>query len=72
MITKSMWEEFLFVLKWQKEHYNEFIQDKDVMLYFLLCLLPILSVISILLDLLLLPFEIGYYFFKKWIRSDIK
>lgn len=69
MITKSIWEDCLFDLKWQKEHCSRYSKKDDAILYFSLCVLPLISVIFILIDLLLLPFEIGFYFFEKWLKN---
>lgn len=69
MITKSIWEDCLADLKWQKNCSNSKLRENEILLFAGLCVLPLLTPILILFDLLLLPFEIGFYFFKKWLRS---
>lgn len=71
MIIKNLWEELLYDIKWFKNHKNTSWQSEEsLQLYIGLLCLSILTPIVGIFDLLLLPLEIGYYFFKKWTNQD--
>lgn len=71
MITKCLWVEVLhdiLDLKALHEIYKEHYVDKKSLEIYLqvLFIIPI-TPLTVLFDLLISPFEIGYYFFHKWI-----
>lgn len=66
MIIKSLWKDSLDEICWRKSS----VMYDDVNVYLGLICLGILTPIIGIVDLILLPFEIGFYFFKKWINQD--
>lgn len=72
MITKNAWEELLWKMKCAKEHPYAW-QDWEINdMYLNLIILIVGSPLVILLDIVLAPFEIGLYFFNKYMRGDFK
>lgn len=69
MITKSLWEDFILNIQAFKEYKCLFKQSIVLDLYIGFISLIILTPILIVVDLLLSPLEICYYFFNKWIRN---
>ncbi len=69
MIIKSLWKELVFDIQTYKGDKQLYRQDVILQLYMSLVFLVILTPIMIVIDLLLLPLEICYYFFAKWIRK---
>lgn len=69
MITKSLWEAFILNIQAVKEYKYLFKQSIVLDLYIGFICLIILTPIIIVVDLLLSPLEICYYFFNKWIRN---
>ena len=71
MITKCMWEDVLLEilnLKALHEIYVEhYVDKKSLEMYAKVLLLIPITPFTVLFDLLISPFEIGYYFFHKWI-----
>ena len=70
MIIKSLWEGHLAEIRWHKKHKTYLLVSNDVDAYIAVICLVILTPIIGIVDLILLPFEIGFYFFKKWINQD--
>ena len=69
MLTKTIWRDALFDLKMRKYTYKKGDREYDIFLFIGICLLPLASLLCIFTDLLFLPFEIGFYFFEKWLEK---
>jgi len=69
MLIKHCWSEMIFELKWAKENrYGSktvIFENKVLELYLEFVLLIVFTPFIIIIDLLLSPFEVSYYFFKK-------
>ena len=66
MITKKYWSEILSDWEYCKETCDVAWKDEFILrLYITFIGLIVVTPIIVILDLLLLPFEIGYYFFKR-------
>ena len=66
MIIKSLWKELVFDIQRYKGDKQLYRQDVILQLYMALVFAVIFTPIIIVVDLLLSPLEICYYFFKKW------
>lgn len=60
MITKECWWQLKWAIKYCKSYKRNCFNE-----YLLFLLTILLTPILLAIDLLLLPFEIGYYYFKK-------
>lgn len=67
MIVRFLWEEMIDEIRWFKE-YPKVSEDRLELFGKLLCVCFITPV-ALFIDILLLPFEIGYYFFNKWLDN---
>lgn len=69
MITKQNWKEYIIALKVFKE-YGEF--NKEILdMYINTIITIIITPLAICLDILLLPFEIGFIIFKKIMKKRL-
>ena len=74
MFTKKAWEEWKINIDWYKK-YNKSQYTACTpkgFLYILLLVLIIMTPILVLVDISLLPLEIVYYFFCKWLERENK
>lgn len=60
MITKECWETIKWGIKQSVKYESVFVEE-----YIMFLMLVFVTPFLLLIDLLLLPFEIGYYYFKK-------
>ncbi len=71
MITKTKWKELLWDIDYEKKH-TWFCENNPTKLYIRMLLLILLTPVFAVIDILLFPFEIGLYFFNKYMRGDFK
>lgn len=68
MLTKGLWVNTIEDFEWYEEHNCR----KDEVVFFIgFIALILFSPVSLLIDLTLLPFEIAYYFFCRWIEKKV-
>lgn len=72
MLTIGTWKSMIWDIKDLKEYKGwysgNYVNEESLKLYLQLLILIPFTPIIVIADILILPFEIIYYFFKKWIK----